>query len=114
MPNLKAYHYNGIEIPGGAPAIVSEDTFKVVERRMAKNKHASAKNKAEEKYILTTKLFCGKCHTMMVGDSAQKATAFPAHFCVSYLGSIHSRKLLFYTKKCAKFTLIHQNMFFVL
>ena len=69
---MGVYHYNGIEIPGGVPAIVSEDTFKVVERRMAKNKHASAKNKAEEKYVLTTKLFCGKCHTMMVGDSAQK------------------------------------------
>jgi len=66
------YHYNGIEIPGGVPAIVSEDTFKAVERRMAKNKHASAKNKAPEKYLLTTKLFCGKCHSMMVGDSAQK------------------------------------------
>ena len=69
---MGVYHYNGIEIPGGVPAIVSEDTFKAVERRMAKNKHASAKNKAEEKYVLTTKLFCGKCHTMMVGDSAQK------------------------------------------
>ena len=69
---MGVYHYNGIEIPGGVPAIVSEDTFKVVERRMAKNKHASAKNKAEEKYVLTTKLFCGKCHSMMVGDSAQK------------------------------------------
>ena len=69
---MGVYHYNGIEIPGGVPAIVSEETFKVVERRMAQNKHASAKNKAEEKYVLTTKLFCGKCHSMMVGDSAQK------------------------------------------
>ena len=69
---MGVYHYNGIEIPGGVPAIVSEETFKVVERRMAQNKHASAKNKAPEKYILTTKLFCGKCHSMMVGDSAQK------------------------------------------
>lgn len=59
------YHYNGIEIPGGVPAIVSEDTFEVVERRMAKNKHASAKNKAEEKYALTTKLFCGKCYIFL-------------------------------------------------
>ena len=34
---MGVYHYNGIEIPGGVPAIVSEDAFKVVERRMAKN-----------------------------------------------------------------------------
>ena len=66
------YHYNGIEIPGGVPAIVSAETFETVQRRMVKNQKAGAKNKAKEKYILTTKLFCGKCHTMMVGDSAQK------------------------------------------
>ena len=39
---------------------------------MQKNKHASAKNKATEPYILTTKLFCGDCKTMFVGDSAKK------------------------------------------
>ncbi len=39
---------------------------------MESNKRASAKGKAPERYILTTKLFCGKCKTMMVGDSAQK------------------------------------------
>ena len=69
---MGVYHYNGIEIPGGVPAIVSAETFEVVQQRMAKNKRAAAKNKAKEKYILTTKLFCGKCHTMMVADSAQK------------------------------------------
>ena len=69
---MGVYHYNGIEIPGGVPAIVSAETFEIVGQRMAKNKRAAAKNKAKEKYILTTKLFCGKCHTMMVADSAQK------------------------------------------
>ena len=62
---MGVYHYSDIEIPGGVPAIVSEDTFKVVERRMAQNKHASAKNKAEERYVLTTKLFCGKCYIFL-------------------------------------------------
>ena len=70
--HMGVYHYNGIEIPGGAPAIVSAETFEVVQQRMAKNKRAAAKNKAKEKYILTTKLFCGKCHSMMVADSANK------------------------------------------
>ena len=51
---------------------MSAETFEIVQQRMAKNKRAAAKNKAKENYILTTKLFCGKCHTMMVADSAQK------------------------------------------
>ena len=33
------------------------------------NKHAGAKNKADEEYILTTKLYCGECNSLMVGES---------------------------------------------
>ena len=33
------------------------------------NKHAGAKNKADEEYILTTKLYCGECKSLMVGES---------------------------------------------
>ena len=36
---------------------------------MEKNKHASAKYKADDEYILTTKLYCGKCKSFMVGES---------------------------------------------
>lgn len=39
---------------------------------MGQNKHATGKAKAPEKYLLTTKLFCGTCHSMFVGDSANK------------------------------------------
>ena len=35
---------------------------------MEKNKRAPAAAKAEERYLLTTKLFCGKCGRMMVGE----------------------------------------------
>jgi hypothetical protein len=49
---MGVYHYNGIEIPGGVPAIVSAETFEIVQQRMAKNKRAAAKNKAKEKYAV--------------------------------------------------------------
>ena len=55
--------------PNGIPAIVPEDLFNRVQERMAANKKAPAKHKAEDEYLLTTKLFCGKCQCYMVGES---------------------------------------------
>lgn len=66
------YHYGEVIIPNGIPAIVSEELFERVQERMNKNKRGSAHNKAVDKYILTTKLFCGKCHSMMVGECGKK------------------------------------------
>lgn len=63
------YRYRDIVIPGGVPAIVTEDVFNRVQARVQKNKYAPAAAKAQEKYLLTTKLFCGKCACMMVGES---------------------------------------------
>ena len=66
------YHFGEIIIPSGIPAMVSEELFNRVAERKKKNQHASAHNKGKERYILSTKLFCGKCMTMMVGESGQK------------------------------------------
>lgn len=63
------YRYNDIVHPNGIPAIVPEDLFNRVQERMATNKKAPAKHKAEDEYLLTTKLFCGKCQCYMVGES---------------------------------------------
>ena len=63
------FRYNDIVIPDAVPAIVSKDLFERVQRRMAQNKHAPARHKAEDNYLLTTKLFCGKCGALMVGEA---------------------------------------------
>ena len=63
------YRYNDIVHPNGIPAIVPEDLFNRVQERMSANKKAPAKHKAEDEYLLTTKLFCGKCQCYMVGES---------------------------------------------
>ncbi|GHU46814.1 recombinase RecD [Clostridia bacterium] len=63
------YRYGEIVIPDGMPALVDKDLFKQVADRMAKNKHKTGGLKSNADYILTTKLFCGKCGTMMVGVS---------------------------------------------
>ncbi len=63
------YQFRDIVIPNGVPAIVSQELFDRVQERMAANKKAPAKHKAEDEYLLTTKLFCGKCKSMMAGES---------------------------------------------
>lgn len=50
------YRYREIVKPGGIPAIAPQDLFERVQERMAKNKKAPARHKAEDDYLLTTKL----------------------------------------------------------
>ena len=68
------YRYQDVVIPGGVPAIVPEDVFTRVQEKMDKNKRAPARTKADDDFLLTTKLFCGKCGRMMVGDSGTSHT----------------------------------------
>lgn len=48
------------------PQLVSEELFNAVQLEIAKNSHAPARHTAKDDYLLTTKLFCGKCGAMMV------------------------------------------------
>ena len=66
------YHFGKTVVPNGIPAIVPEEIFTKATARADINKHAPAQHKARERYILTTKLFCGECMSMMVGDSVNK------------------------------------------
>ena len=66
---LGEYKYREIIIPNGIPFIVPQDLFDRVQDTLAKNKKAPARHKAEDDYLLTTKLFCGTCGAMMVGES---------------------------------------------
>ena len=63
-----------VVIPGGIPAIVTQEMFDRVQERMALNKKAPAKHKAEDEYLLTTKLYCAKCKCFMVGESGTSHT----------------------------------------
>lgn len=56
-------------MPDGIPAIVTKDLFDRVQEKLAKNKKAPARHKSEDDYLLTPKLYCGKCKSFMVGES---------------------------------------------
>ena len=79
------YIYRDIVVPDGIPSIVPKDLFDRVQEKIAKNKKAPARHKAEDDYILTTKLFCGECKSLMVGESGTSATKQVYHYykCVS-------------------------------
>ncbi|MEE0460234.1 MAG: recombinase family protein, partial [Faecalibacterium prausnitzii] len=64
------YRYKDIVTPGGIPAIVDEDLFDRVQQRFEQNRIAHGRPAKEDvSYLLTTKLFCGKCGTLMGGES---------------------------------------------
>ena len=63
------YKFRDTVIPDGIPALVNKDLFERVQQKLAKNKKAPARRKAEDDYLLTLKLFCGKCGAHMFGES---------------------------------------------
>lgn len=69
------FKYRDIVHPRGIPPIIPDELFERVQRRMASNKKAPAKHKAEDEYLLTTKLRCGKCECFMVGESGTSKTS---------------------------------------
>lgn len=79
------YCYRDVINPNGIPAIIPLDLFEGVQKKIEKNKKAPARHKAEEDYLLTTKLFCGKCGSFMVGESGTSHTMKVHHYykCVS-------------------------------
>ena len=68
------YHYSDIRIENALPSIVTKELFDAVQREIAKNAHAPARHCADEDYLLTTKLFCGKCNAMMVAQAGTSKT----------------------------------------
>ena len=79
------YTFRDIVIPDGIPAIVPKDLFDRVQQKMEKNKKAPARHKAEDDYLLTTKLFCGYCGAYLCGESGTSRTGIVHHYykCVS-------------------------------
>ena len=80
------YSYRDVVVPDGIPALVEKDLFERVQARMAKNRRAPAQRKAEDDYLLTTKLFCGECGVMMVGEcgtSSSQGRKYHYYRCVN-------------------------------
>ena len=68
------YSYEGKETKDGIPRIIDDETFFKVAEKLKENKQAPSKGKAIVPFILTTKLFCGNCNSMMTGYSGTSKT----------------------------------------
>ena len=66
---IGVYIYGDIRIEDGMPALVDHDTFDRVQELMKINRRAPSHTWTHAEYILTDKLFCGKCGSPMVGES---------------------------------------------
>lgn len=79
------YAYREIVLPNAITPIVPTELFERVQERMAKNQKAPARAKAEEEYLLTTKIFCGNCGAYMCGESGKgrNGTVHRYYKCVS-------------------------------
>ena len=92
------YSYRDVIQPDAIPAIVPQELFDRVQERMAKNKKAPARHKAEDDYLLTTKLHCGKCGAFMVGESGTSRTMKVHH----YYRCVNTKKKKLCDKKAIK------------
>ena len=63
-----------VVVPDAIPPIVPLELFDDVQEKIAKNKKAPARRKAEDDYLLTTKLHCGCCGALMFGESGTSRT----------------------------------------
>ena len=79
------YTYRDVVSPNGIPAIVPKDLFDRVQEKLEINKKAPATHKAEDDYLLTTKLFCGYCGAYLCGECGTSRTGTLHHYykCVS-------------------------------
>ncbi len=68
--------YKDIRIEGGVPRIISDDLFFKVQEalKMKKNPRCSVTRRVNSKYLLTGKLFCGKCKSPMIGAAGTSKT----------------------------------------
>lgn len=71
---IGVYTYDGRRIENGVPRIVDDETFYKVQEMLKVNKRAPAKTWSRADYLLSDKLFCGKCGSPMVGESGTSKT----------------------------------------
>ena len=64
---IGVYKFSGIRTEGGIPAILDRATFEEVQTILTTKKHPRGRHRNVEDYMLTGKLFCGKCGSPMVG-----------------------------------------------
>lgn len=95
-----------VRVENGVPAIVDKELFDKVQELMKVNRRAPSHTWTHQDYILTDKLFCGKCGSPMVGESGFSHTG-AKH---SYYSCVGRRKKKICDKKPVRQDWIEQKV----
>lgn len=63
------YIYRDVRIEGGVPQIIGKELFYSVQEKLKTKKNPQGRHRVNGDYLLTGKLYCGKCKAHMVGMS---------------------------------------------
>lgn len=77
---IGVYAYKDIRIENGVPAIVDKDLFNIVQKRLHTAAKAPGASKAKVDYLLSQKLFCGHCGSLMIGTCGTSRTGVQHHY----------------------------------
>ena len=80
-----------IRVPGGMPAIISEEDFRKVRAKLAERQHKSAQFSAKQEYLLSGKIMCGVCGNPYAGNSRRPRPGHPLY--VSYKCTRRNQKI---------------------
>ena len=81
-----------IRIENGLPAIVSNDVFEAVQKKMKQMQRRSGVHNAWETYLLSGKIFCGECGAPFTGNCRKERPDHPKY--VSYRCSKKNGKVI--------------------
>lgn len=73
------YRYRDIVIPDGIPQIVPTELFDDVQKKLDMKRRNSNPD-MKQRYILSAKLRCGKCNSLMCGESGTSKTGKVYHY----------------------------------
>lgn len=74
------YTFAEITVDDAIPPIIEKDLFRKTQERLKMNAHMKARKKAKEEYLLATKVFCGHCGSVMVGECGTSKTGKTYHY----------------------------------
>jgi DNA invertase Pin-like site-specific DNA recombinase len=74
------YIFQNIRIDGGMPQIVSRELYDNVQHKIEIKRRSKGKAKAMEEYLLSGKLYCGKCGQLMVGETGTSKNGTVHHY----------------------------------
>ena len=77
---IGVYKYGNIRTEGGVPELIDRETWDKVQKRLEENRIAPRRGAGKVDYLLSGKLYCGKCGKGMQGESGSGRNGTKYHY----------------------------------